>query len=66
MGMKWSEASLSPEEPLHLREEGGDRGQKGTSSRYEGEEANFIKRAKKKTKTNGGKIIKVFAWCVTS
>lgn len=53
--MRWSEASLSPGEPLHLT--GWGEGRQGASSRYEGEEAIVIQRAKKKKnkKTNGEK-----------
>lgn len=65
--MGWSEASLSPEEPLHLTVGSGGRGGRGASSRYEGEEAIVIKRAKKKDikEKQMGKI-KIFAWFVAS
>lgn len=57
MGMRWSEASLSPEEPLHLREEGGGVGRQGTEGEFQAgmkvKKPYLLKEPKRKQKQMG-------------
>lgn len=65
MGMRWSEASLSPEEPLHLREGGGGRGTEGElQAGMKVRKPSLLKEPKRKQKQMGK--IKIVAWFVTS